>query len=322
MINNRLFIYSLFLFALPLVIAWYDITVFWSFIIVLVMLLCRWGITLSGLLKPEPIPELQLDTISASHFVEKVRWSMDILGLDYTERPTAGIMGLFFTGRTVPQLKVHTGYTQSIISNSSDILRFLWGKYGVALQDKSQFLSPTKERLALEEKVDEYGVNLQVWGYYHILEDKKLSLQMWGKNCDLLPAWQRRVVTFLFPLLRLLVSRAFKITDKKYAEAQKNIKAFLSEIEQQLSEKSRSILSANQFDYVDIAFASISGIWLLPEGYGGGKADGVKIQHSQVPKQMRDEVEQWQQNYPKSVALIHRLYEQRKVAGLNLAQCA
>ncbi len=145
---------------------------------------------------------------------------------------------------------------------------------------------------------------------------------MWWKNCDLLPAWQRRVVTFLFPLLRLLVSRAFKITDKKYAEAQKNIKAFLSEIEQQLSENSRSILSANQFDYVDIAFASISGIWLLPEGYGGGKADGVKIQHSQVPKQMRDEVEQWQQNYPKSVALIHRLYEQRKVVGLNLAQCA
>ncbi len=319
MINNRLFIYSLSLLALPLIIAWYDISVLWAFIIVLMMLLCRWGITLSGLLKPEPIPQLQLDTISASHFVEKVRWSMDILGLDYTERPTAGIMGLFFTGRTVPQLKVHTGYTQSIISNSSDILRYLWGKYGVLLQEKSEFLTPTKERLALEKQVDEYGVNLQLWGYYHILENKELSLQMWGKNCDLLPVWQRRTVTFIFPLLRLLVSHAFKISDKSYAKAQDNIKSFLSEIEQQLSQNSMSILSGEAFDYVDIAFASTSGIWLLPEAYGGGKADGVKIKHSQIPKLMRDEIELWQQSFPKSVAFIQRMYSQRKVAKLNLA---
>ena len=128
MTGNRTFIYALFLLTLPFIVSWGDISLVGVFCLVILMLLWRWGITLSGLLKPVAVPELQLDTISASHFVEKVRWSMDILGVDYTERPVGGTLGVFFTGRSVPQLRVHTGATRSTISNSSDILRYLWGR--------------------------------------------------------------------------------------------------------------------------------------------------------------------------------------------------
>ncbi len=311
MTNNRLFIYSVFLLALPLIIAWYEISVLGAFTLIVLMLLCRWAITLSGLLKPERVPKLQLDTISASHFVEKVRWCMDSLGLKYEERPTAGIMGLFFIGRTVPQLRIRTGFTRSTISNSSDILRYLWGRYGASEPEKAAFLAPTKEHLALEEKIDIYGKNLQLWGYYHILTDKKLALQMWGANCPSLPAWQRKLVVPLFPVLKTLLMKAFQINDKTYKKEGAAITEFLSEMEHRLSEDSVSILSNDNIDFVDIAFSAISGIWLLPDAYGGGKAEGVRISHEDLPTAMKEEIDGWKKSYPKCVAFIDRVYAQR-----------
>ncbi len=313
MTRNRIHIYFFALLTLPLIVAFYDVSVISALTIIIIMLIWRWGISLSGLIKPAPIPKLQLDTISASHFVEKVRWSMDLLELEYTERSTAGTMGLFFTGRTVPQLKIHTGFTQSVISNSSDILRYLWGQYGAQLPDKAAFLTPTPERLALEKKIDEYGRNLQIWGYTRLAGHKQLTLQLWGKNCPLLPAWQRHTVSFLYPVLQFLIGQAFQLNDKNLNIAVKNIDDFLLTIEDKLTADSQSILSGDQFDYVDIAFASISGLWLLPEGYGGGMADGVKIEHSALPKIMQDEVTHWKERYPKSVALIERCYKNRNI---------
>ena len=88
MTGNRTLIFAFCLLALPLFISWGGVSVPFTLLIIVVMLLWRWGISLSALLKPAQVPDIQLDTISASHFVEKVRWNMDILGIDYEEPPT------------------------------------------------------------------------------------------------------------------------------------------------------------------------------------------------------------------------------------------
>ncbi|OUS29226.1 hypothetical protein A9Q99_08920 [Gammaproteobacteria bacterium 45_16_T64] len=315
MTGNRLLFYVLFLLTLPLLVAWWDITVGCTLFIIALTLLWRWGISLSALLKPVPVPELQLDTISASHFVEKVRWCMDIMDIEYTERAAGGTLGIFFTGRTVPQLRIHTGATRSSIGNSPDILRYLWGRYSAISPEKTQFLTPTPERLALEAKIDRYGVNLQVWGYYHLLENKALSLHLWGRNCPQLPAWQRYAVLTLFPILRFLIRKAFRISTRSFARATEKIEAFLLDVEQNLENDQLSILGNNvestSYNYTDISFAAISGLWLLPEGYGGGKADGVELKHAVLPPAMLNDIERWIQTYPKAVALIEHLYQQR-----------
>ena len=118
---------------------------------------------------PEKTPQLVLATISASHFVEKVRWCMDRLGVDYVEQTSGGTLGAFFRGRTVPQLKARTGSVQSSIGNSAEILRYLWGRYAVDDPAAAAFLEPTTERIELEKRLDRHGVNLQVWIYYHLL---------------------------------------------------------------------------------------------------------------------------------------------------------
>jgi len=68
----------------------------------------------------------------------------------------------------VPVLHFRTGVVRSSIGNSPEILRYLWGRYGAELGDKTAFLEPDSERLEFEKKIDRIGADLQVWVYFHI----------------------------------------------------------------------------------------------------------------------------------------------------------
>ena len=126
MARRRLLIHTAFLVLFPIIVAWAGLGVATTIALILLLLLWRWMIVLSGIVAPEKGPDVVLDTIAASHFVEKVRWCMDRLGIEYTERQSGGTLGAYFTGRTVPRLRVRTGIVQSEIGNSPDILRYLW----------------------------------------------------------------------------------------------------------------------------------------------------------------------------------------------------
>ncbi len=276
--------------------------------LVLLLLLWRWLIVLSGIVAPEKTPHLVLETISASHFVEKVRWCMDRLEIEYTERQSGGTLGVFFTGRTVPQLRIRTGLVESVIGDSPDILRYLWGANAGSQPEKASFLEPTAERLELEAALDRYGRNLQVWVYYHLLHDRSLTLHAWGANNPLVPRWQQQLLRVIFPLLAALIRRAFAITDEHFAKAILHIEALLDDIDTRLADGRGSILGGDELNYTDIAFAAFSGLWLQPEGYGGGKADGSRIERDRAPAAMRANIERWSEDYPKASAFIARLY--------------
>ncbi|MCW8872491.1 MAG: hypothetical protein OQK01_07745, partial [Xanthomonadales bacterium] len=194
MTGRRLLLHSLFLFLLPVIVAWWGLSVAGAIALVLLALLWRWAISLSAIAAPARVPDLALETISASHFVEKVRWCMDRLGVDYVEQPTGGALGAFFLGRTVPVLKFCSGAVRSSIGNSPEILRYLWGRYAAERGEQAEFLRPTPDRLEFEARVDRCGVDLQVWVYHHILDDRELTLQAWGANSPRIPAWQRLVL--------------------------------------------------------------------------------------------------------------------------------
>lgn len=312
MTGKRLLVHAVFLYLLPLAVAIWGLSVPGAVALIVLMLLWRWAVTMSAWVKPARVPELELESISASHYVEKVRWAMDRMGLEYTERQVGGTLGAFFLGRTVPQLKVRTGAVRSVIGNSPEILRYLWGAYGAALGDKADFLQPTPERLALEKRLDRYGVNLQVWIYYHILQDRDLALRAWGASNPVIPGWQRMALRALFPVLRYLIRWSFRITDSHYAKAVEHIEKTLADVEKQIGSESKSILGDDSSDYVDITFASLSGLWLQPSGYGGGRADAVRISRDMAPQAMRQDIERWISAYPNSVAFIERLYAEER----------
>ncbi len=318
MAGRRLLLHSLFLLLLPLLVAWWGLSVWSAAGLVLLALLWRWAIALSMIALPARVPELELETISASHFVEKVRWCLDLLGVPYRERPVGGTLGAFFLGRTVPVLKFRSGAVRSTIGNSPEILRYLWGRYAAERPDQAEFLRPTAERQAFEARVDRCGVDLQVWVYYHLLPRRDLTLHAWGADNPAIPLWQRGVLRLMFPLLRQLIRQAFRITPARKERAVEHLSALLAEAEKNLADGRRSLLGGEQLNYTDITFAAIMGLWAQPGGFGGGKADAVRVPLADCPPEMQAEVAAWRETYPAASAFIDRLYaEHRGAAGAS-----
>jgi hypothetical protein len=226
-----------------------------------------------------------------------------------------GVLGVVFTGRSVPRLRFSTGIVESSIGNSPEILRYLWGAYGTQAGNRANFLEPREERLQLERRLDRYGVNQQVWFYWHMLESRDLTLHAWGVDCDRAPRWQRLVVRPLYPLLMAFLRRAFKIDASHYARVVQRIEELLGDIDTRLADGRSSILGGAEPDYTDITFAALSGLWLQPAGYGGGCADGCLLDREQLPEPMQRDVRRWREDYPRAVAFVERLYRDERLDG-------
>lgn len=210
-----------------------------------------------------------LETIHVSHYVEKVRWCLDYLRIPYKEEKNVGILGVFLLGRRVPQLIVPG--KGIYISNSPDILRYLYGKYANDKQ-KSDFLRPTPEALELEGKIDILGEDFRRNGYKGLFEAEnyeELTDIIWGMNEDDIPSWQKWILKTLRPIFKFLVGNLVK-TDKKEVE-KSNARALktVDEFNELLSDGRKYLLDTDGPTYVDFAFSAIMGIVLLPKLYGG-----------------------------------------------------
>ncbi|MDH4126589.1 MAG: hypothetical protein OEV69_13250 [Gammaproteobacteria bacterium] len=308
MIFRRRLLHTVFLLLLPLIVAWFGLSIWSALLLVLAALLWRWLLAASSLLAPERQPDIVLETITASHFAEKVRWCMDRLGIDYTERPSAGILGVLFAGRTVPRLNIKTGRARSSIGHSPEILRFLWGQYAATLGERASFLAPTPERLELEKTLDRYGVDLQVWVYSHLLQERDVVIHLWGANDPRVPWWQRAAIRPLFPLSRLFLQRVFALSDEHHAKAVRHIDELLADIDTRVADGRKSILGGDQSNYVDITFAALSGLWLQPENYAGGVARASRVARNRLPGPMQADIERWIEDHPRATAFITRMY--------------
>lgn len=317
MTGKRLLIHTLFLLLLPILVAWLGISVAGAVGLVLLTLLWRWAISMSIWIAPAKVPELELETISASHFVEKVRWCMDRLGVPYTERVMGGTLGAFFLGRSVPVLWFKSGAVRSSIGNSAEILRYLWGRYSAELPDAARFLEPTPERLELESSLDRCGVDLQVWVYFHLLNDPGLTKHAWGCNNPAIPSWQRLMLKVLYPILSFLIRKSFRITSPRYQKAVQHIDAQLADVEAKLADGRNSILGGDTINYTDLAFSAMMGLWLQPVEFGAGKADAVRIEREQCPSAMIRQIEAWSAAYPLCTRFIEQTYQHRENSSLQ-----
>ena len=133
----------------PWIVYWYELGFVATILVSLVPVLMFCLLNAMKLMSKESKdPELNtnniLHTIPVSHYSEKIRWVMDFCNMPYIEETDAGIIGVFLFARRVPQLELK--YIDTTITNSSDILRFLFAKYYTNPKIK-QFLEPTKEAI-------------------------------------------------------------------------------------------------------------------------------------------------------------------------------
>ena len=102
-----------------------------------------------------------------SHYVEKTRWCLDKSGIKYEEEKDIGIFGIIILGRPVPVLNI-PGKLISI-SNSSDILKYLYGHVKGIDEEKAKFLEQSPKSNEMEEKIDLMGRRVRTWVYYNVI---------------------------------------------------------------------------------------------------------------------------------------------------------
>lgn len=304
--------HAAFLFALPMIVAWFGLSFVSAALLVVAVLAWRWAINIAPVFVRGKDSKLVLETIAMSHFAEKARWCLDRLGVDYEERISAGVVGAMFLGRTVPRLTLQTGIVRSSIGHSPEILRFLWGEYGARLGADSAFLETSPERLELERRIDRYGVDLQIWIYYHLLLHRELTLHLWGVNHPQVPAWQKPLIRVLYPLIAAFVRKTFSVDDAHYAKAVEHIDQMLGDIDTRLADGRKSILGGDELNYVDLTFAAISGLWLQPDKYGGAASDGSRVARNRLPSPMQADIQRWSEDYPRACAFVARLYAEER----------
>ena len=109
---------------------------------------------------------LILNTLPISHYVDKVRWCMDKAKIPYEEEKDIGIFWFLTTGRLVPNMNIPAKNIS--ISNSSDILKYLYAHLKCSDEEGAKFLEPTPKSFELEKKIDECGRHIRTYIYYHV----------------------------------------------------------------------------------------------------------------------------------------------------------
>ena len=108
--------FSLALYLLPAVVAWagwgVGAALLAGLLAALIGIGVRLAVTLTAVRRPDP--PLRLHTITYSHYVEKVRWCLDRMGVPYDDVPNAGVLGVMLAGRTVPWLEVPPGLVDDV----------------------------------------------------------------------------------------------------------------------------------------------------------------------------------------------------------------
>jgi glutathione S-transferase len=253
---------------------------------------------------------LRLHTISFSHYVEKVRWCLDRLGLDYEEVPNAGILGVLLTGRTVPALEVPPGLTR--IGDSPRILRYLWGEYcGRLPGERTRFLEPTSAALELERKFDRrLGNDVRVWAYSRIFRRRDLTLRSWGIEEPRIPAWQRTLLRAFTPVLRLAVTNMLGVTPSRAERALERTRQAFDEVDALLADGRRYLLG-DSLSFADITFASLAALAVLPPEYAGRGLAGRRLALEDLDPDWRKDVEAFRRRPAGQFVL--RLYREERL---------
>ena len=258
--------------SLPLAIV-HQYSILEVFLITIGLILLRSALIFKKLSGRRHDKRIILETISVSHYVEKVRWSMDYLGLDYEEEENVGILGILLLGRSVPQLHVPGKGTGISIGNSSDILHYLYGEYCLDDQ-RAPFLKPTPLSATLEPKFDKLGEDIRRFCYFNFFSSnspdiKNELLKVWGMNQPNIPQWQKYLLKLLAPFFVFWVGNRLAVTPEMSKKSLKEAKDTLKEVEELLSDGRKFILGTSYPTYIDFHFCSMVAVMLYPPNYGG-----------------------------------------------------
>jgi glutathione S-transferase len=208
----------------------------------------------------------RLVAMPISHFSEKARWCMDLIGAPYDEMNVGGILSLFFRSRTVPWLVDFQ--SNSVIGNSDEILMYLSAVYvptlsGTQKNQAQQLFFRNEETMSWEDDFNKFGHAIQGWAYHYLLDPKvssEYTLRAWGAFDSKVSILERVFLRWTHPFFRQFLTVGLALQDPlALASREKTILSLFDRVDQHFEMNPSSLyLVADHLSYVDVVFCSLA----------------------------------------------------------------
>jgi glutathione S-transferase len=211
-------------------------------------------------------PPCILITIPISHFCEKARWALDRVGVAYTERAHLQVIHRVATrraggGTTAPVLVCG----DRVLAESADILaeadrRAPEGR-GLYPEDQAAAAEVRELERGFDERLGPHG---RRWMYEQMRTRSDL-IKAYGATG--VPAWERRALPVLIPVMYRVIDRFLDITPETVAESEAQVRSTFDEVGGRLSD-GRGYLCGDRFTAADLTFSALAASVLVPPEYG------------------------------------------------------
>jgi glutathione S-transferase len=117
------------------------------------------------------------------------------------------------------------------------------------------------EALGLERHLDvELAPHVRRFAYFHLLPERARTLELMRLAT---PTAEHRLVSFGYPLLRMLMARSMRIDEPHAQRSRDKVRVIFEQISRRL-EDGRPYLMGERFGAIDITFAALSSPMLAP----------------------------------------------------------
>jgi glutathione S-transferase len=202
-----------------------------------------------------------LITIPFSHYCEKARWALEYCGVGFIERAHLPVMHfpsmLRAGGKSLPVL-LREGETP--LCDSTEIV----GWADSQAKRERRLFGDEKARARAEQLEDDFdeglGVASRLWSYAWAFDAPPALRRLVAPSVT---PMQQRLMPWLLPLARPLITRRYRITPARVQESMRAIEASFISVAELLGE--RKFLVGDSFSAADLTFAALAGPIVLPD---------------------------------------------------------